>query len=91
MANMSHHNPAKRHLHLRFAPPLPSCHSSPQQPLSRGLRLWFFYQTPLGRLILSLPPTWWFLAWQHRLVGAYANSSTSKRDIPNFIKVKWDQ
>jgi phosphatidylserine decarboxylase len=57
-------------------------------PFLGALREMVLYQTWVGRLLLTLPPTWWFLQWQHSCIAAHANSPASKKDIPSFIKVR---
>ncbi|GLC43596.1 hypothetical protein PLESTM_001493800 [Pleodorina starrii] len=59
-------------------------------PLIRAVRMWWLYQTLPGRIFLQLPPTWWFIGWQHKGIAKHANSPESKKDIPALIKVLYD-
>lgn len=58
-----------------------------QAPFADALRLWLLYKTWLGKVLLSLPITWWLLSWQHHRVGRFANSPESKRSVQSFIEV----
>ncbi|WIA37971.1 hypothetical protein OEZ86_001347 [Tetradesmus obliquus] len=61
-------------------------HTLESCPFPDALRLTLLYKTWIGRLLLSLPLTWWILSWQHHRVARYANSPKSKKAIPSFIK-----
>ncbi|KXZ53485.1 hypothetical protein GPECTOR_7g935 [Gonium pectorale] len=55
-------------------------------PFPQAFRRAFLYSTPLGHMVLSFPPSWWIIGWQHKRLATYANSPRSKKDIQQLIK-----
>jgi hypothetical protein len=59
---------------------VPASSLAVQAPFSQSLRLWLFYQTWVGKLLLLLLPiTWWILTWQHHKIAQHADSPKSKK------------